>query len=502
MKVLPRQTPPKALRHRIIAGLLIVLLLGGLVVPATASAAPVSDSARMSIAGSGASMSSDTGPSPTDASATAEPPRGPTNLTARYAMLISGRASPDGTPEVLFEKSADAKVYPASTTKIMTALLALEKGDLLDMVVCTTDVIQADPSSAQIGLNVGETLSLEDLLYGLLLPSGNDCAMAVAVHIGGSVKGFVEMMNARAAELGMTGTHFANPHGLHNADHYTTARDMATLTLTAMSNPIFQKIVGTAEHTIPATNMSVARPFVTTNSILGVNQNSNLAYQGCVGVKTGATAEAGGCLVAAAERDNTKLICVVYQDTSSQRWGSATTMFEFGFSKYRTVDLAAELERTPVMTKLAGVAKDDLLEGELQLEAQLDEPYYFMGTREDVEALLANMESIQATFEPPLATLRAPVTAGQVVGTVSYSQNGRWLLTANLVATRDVAAYKSPFSPNVGTEKKQWPLWWVSPVQWTAAVIALCSAVALVLLFLIRRTRRKRLRIKKPVRRI
>ncbi|MBI3977656.1 MAG: D-alanyl-D-alanine carboxypeptidase [Chloroflexi bacterium] len=225
----------------------------------------------------------------------------PTGLTAR-AVLIMDRES----GRVVWERNGRARVAPASTTKIMTALLAIEKGGLKETIVVQAEDLRplAGTGSSVMGLQPGDRLTLEDLLWGLMLPSGNDAAVVVARGVAGSVPAFVALMNTRAQDLGLRGTHFANPHGLDDPQHYTTAEDLASLARHAMQDPLFRTIVGTER-----TALQASRQFAM------VNTNRLLAYPdlapGVDGVKTGTTGDAGDCVIASVTRGGRSFIIAV-----------------------------------------------------------------------------------------------------------------------------------------------------------------------------------------------
>ncbi len=225
------------------------------------------------------------------------------------------------TGRILYAINPDAYMYPASTTKMMTTLVALEKGKLDSIVTVSRRAASCEESS--LGLKAGDRLYLRDLLQGMMVVSGNDAAEAVAEHIAGSVPAFVDLMNARADKLGLTHTHFANPHGLPDPNnHYSSARDLAVIAAEALKNPEFARIVAVRDYTVPLLN----RPWLrvsTTNSFLKT-------YPGAIGVKTGSTKAAGDCLVAAAKRGNTRLIAVLLND--DDRWEDAPSLMNYGFS--------------------------------------------------------------------------------------------------------------------------------------------------------------------------
>ncbi len=223
---------------------------------------------------------------------------------ASYGTEVRSSASAmalvDGdTGELIYSKNCDARREPASTTKICTAITVLEHETNLDIPVpVPKEAVGIEGSS--LYLKAGELLSVRDLLYGLMLQSGNDCAVALAIIVGGSVEGFVKMMNETAQNAGATNTNFVNPNGLHHEDHYTTARDLCLISVYAMRNPTFRDIVSTKRHKIPESN----RNFPNKNKIL-------FNYAGGNGIKTGFTRASGRCLVSSATRDGKTYICTV-----------------------------------------------------------------------------------------------------------------------------------------------------------------------------------------------
>lgn len=204
---------------------------------------------------------------------------------------------------VLYSKNKDEKLPMASTTKIMTLITALQNYDNLDQYIQVDD-LAVGVEGTSIYLRKDETIKVRDLMYGLMLRSGNDSAVALACHIGGSVDGFTKLMNELAVKIGAKNSHFTNPHGLDDKEHYTTAYDLALITAYALNNPIFKDIVSTKNYVIPETNMSETRYLTNKNKLLS-------RLDGCVGVKTGFTSKAGRCLVSACERDDMTTVCVV-----------------------------------------------------------------------------------------------------------------------------------------------------------------------------------------------
>lgn len=261
---------------------------------------------------------------------------------ARSAVLMDVR-----TGRVLYHKNMDEKLAMASTTKIMTTLVALESGRLNETVKVDRRSTLVEGSS--IYLKEGERLTVLDLLYGIMLRSGNDAALAVATHIGGSVEGFVDMMNRKARELGANNSHFANPHGLDTPDHYTTAYDLALITCHALRNPKFAEIVSTKSKTIPGPpDVNWSRTMINKNKMLW-------QFEGGDGVKTGYTGKAGRCLVSSATRNGMQLVCVVLN--SSAMWNDSAALLESGFKNYALEKVVDKDSVTKVVTVSRGKEK-------------------------------------------------------------------------------------------------------------------------------------------------
>ena len=228
-------------------------------------------------------------------------------VAAKAALLIDLN-----TGRTVYEQDADERVYPASLTKIMTCLLALENGNLSDVITVDESALSGlNQDSSVVGLKVGEQITLENLLYCMMVSSGNDAANVVAEYIAGSVADFVRMMNERAYALGCKDTHFNNPHGLHDESHYTTARDLAIITQAALKSENFRQIVDTAEYVIPASATGEEHKLKTTNMLIYKSTGNSLYYSRATGVKTGYTSAAGRCLIATAEDDGIRFLSVL-----------------------------------------------------------------------------------------------------------------------------------------------------------------------------------------------
>ena len=250
------------------------------------------------------------------------------SVSADSAILIEAESG-----KILFEKNAFVERGIASTTKIMTALVALENSALEDTVQVTAQTVGVEGSS--IYLHVGEKLSMEDLLYALMLESANDAAATIACAVAGSVDAFAELMNEKVRELNLSHSSFVNPHGLDAEGHYSTAYDLALITAEALRNEEFQRIVSTYRKVIDNNGESTSRLLLNHNKLLKT-------YDGAIGVKTGYTKRCGRCLVSAAERDGLRLIAVTLN--ASDDWNDHRRMLDYGFSSYECVELLAEGE--------------------------------------------------------------------------------------------------------------------------------------------------------------
>ena len=289
---------------RLLALLLSMVLMAGFMVPAAASDMLIEQDA----------------PAADDISVTAY---------AAYLMDMD-------TGVTLYEYKADEKNYPASTTKIMTAYLCLKYGDPKDMVTVQSSAFADLSQAASKGnLVVGETMSVHRLLQSLLVVSASEAANVVAEYISGSREEFVKLMNEEAQELGCTGTHFANCHGLPNSEHYTTARDLAIIAQAAMEYEEFREIVGSAVTTLEATNVHGTQKITSTNGVFPGSSYPSYSYPYAIGIKTGHTSVAGYCLVSAADKDGRRLLCVVMGCGSRTASFSQTIrLFDWGYDNY------------------------------------------------------------------------------------------------------------------------------------------------------------------------
>ncbi len=335
----------------------------------------------------------------------------------------------------------DDQVYPASTTKIMTCILALEKGNLSDTVTVSRNA--AGQGGQALHIVEDEEIVLEDLLSATMMWSGNDAATAIAEHIAGSVEDFVSMMNQKAQELGMNSTNFANASGLHDDNHVVTGSDMAILARYAMQNETFRKIVNRSEYTIPRTNKRSEQTYDNTNHLMLKEEEPDDYYEYANGIKTGDTPKAGRCLVASATKNDMNLICLIYGDEGNDdRWSLAKELFDWGFDNYETVDVSSLIESVePVQVQVENYAPTDTGEGLLEFRKPDAASVYITLEKDDAQALIDGTDEITATpsFDVELP-LKAPINEGDVLGTVTYSSKatGEELFTDNLVAARNV----------------------------------------------------------------
>ena len=322
---------------------------------------------------------------------------------------------------MIIGKNEDVKSAMASTTKIMTTIVILEKADLNEKV--TVSAKAGGTGGSRLGLKRGDKASVRDLLYGLMLRSGNDAAVALAEHVGGSVKGFAELMNEKAIELGLTNTHFVTPHGLDDANHYTTALELAKLTDYAMDNETFAKIVGTKSTTIYINNQS--RQINNTNELLGV-------LNGVVGVKTGFTNNAGRCLVTETKRNNMDIITIVLgADTKKDRTKDSVNLIEYTFSKYKMYNLEEQIIKE--FNKWKNINEKRIL----IIKGKTSNPKLALGAIEKATIPICDNDKIEYSINA-LTEVEAPVEQWNVMGTLTVKINGEILENIDIVNVNEV----------------------------------------------------------------
>ena len=335
-------------------------------------------------------------------------------VNAKAAVLIEADSS-----RVLYEQHAYTRLPMASTTKIMTALVVLERCDLRATVAVDERAVGVEGSS--VYLYPGELLTVEQLLYAVLLSSANDAAAALAYLVADSIEGFAALMNQKAAEIGVRDTHFQNPHGLDADGHYTTAYDLAVITAYALQNEDFLRIVSTQKKVIPLQGQEGARVLRNHNRLLA-------SYSGCIGVKTGFTKKSGRCLVSAAERDGVRLICVTLDCPDD--WRTHTQLLDMGFATYERVSLA---DANAYMTSLPVVGGT-----QSQIYLQTDAAVSVALPRERGE-IACKIVADHLVY--------APVSPGQYLGEAIWTLDGEEIARAPLYAMYGVQKKQVKRSP-------------------------------------------------------
>lgn len=339
---------------------------------------------------------------PAPARADAEPA-----VSAKSAVVVDADSG-----RILFAKNENERLPIASTTKIMTALLTLEAAAKEDREVTITDeMVRVEGSS--MGLLPGDRLTLKALAEGMLSVSGNDAANSAAFAVAGSLKGFADLMNRRAAELKLTNTHFVTPSGLDDKNHYSSAYDMALLASAAMKNPDFAEIVGQKEIRVQYLNPDVTRRLTNHNKLLSM-------YDGCTGIKTGFTKQSGRCLVSSAERGGVRLIAVTLSDPND--WDDHERLLDYGFSRLKSVPTDDSSYRADISV-VGGVSQSVQVTGCAGGSVVLD----------SLDAL-----NLKRTVELP-RFVYAPVRAGEVLGEVRYTVGTKTVAETELTACGNVA---------------------------------------------------------------
>lgn len=326
-------------------------------------------------------------------------------ITAKSALLADAE-----TGEVLWQFNPDLKSYPASLTKIMTAVIILEQGDLDDWVTAPKEAAYTDGSS--MALKEGERVQMKDLLNAILVRSANDACVAAAIHLAGSVDKFVNWMNEKAKELGMNNTHFVNPHGLHDPQHYTTVRDLLTLTRYALKNPMFRSIVSQREITIAPTDKSSLRRYRNRNKLLEL-------YPGCDGVKTGYTVPAGECLVASATRNGWQLIAIVLG--SQDHFRDCSVLLDYGFNNFVRLTLFEKGEQIALFHF-----------------PHADPIWLKAVAAESVKVIIPKGKVGHIKSQVKQLSVNPPIRKGEVVGEAIWDVSGASTHKTDLIASHDV----------------------------------------------------------------
>ena len=408
------------------------------------------------------------------------------SVDAKAALLIDLN-----TGRTVYEQDADVRVYPASLTKIMTCLIALENGNLSDIVTVDESALAGlDQDSSVVGLQVGEKMTLENLLYCMMVSSGNDAANVVAEYIAGSVADFVRMMNERAYALGCKDTHFNNPHGLHDESHYTTARDLAIITQAALKSENFRQIVATAEYTIPESTLGPEHVLKTTNMLIYNSTGNTLYYSRATGVKTGYTSAAGRCLIATAEDGDVRFLSVLcgaktsIQDTGDllmESFPETRKLLDYGFDNFSYVTALSPLYPIAQVNVLNSAGSEAVA----------------VAPAKDVKLLLPanyNPDALRTEISLDAEEVEAPVSEGQKLGLARVYYGKELIDETDLLALADVS--RSELSSVASTSSAYIQKnWW----QWIVFLIlgVIAAFVILLIILQIRRRRLRRLRMEK-----
>lgn len=359
------------------------------------------------------------------------------HIAAKAALLVE-----QDTGAILYAENAHQREYPASITKIMTALLVLEAVDRGEMslqqkvTVKASSLVNLDEDGSTAGIVAGEVLSVEDLLYCMLVVSANETCNILADELSGSISAFVDLMNQRAAELGCTDTHFANPNGLHDANHYTSAWDIYLIARECMKNETFMTICNSKAYTVPATNLESERELHSTNYLISTWRATGYYYDDARGIKTGSTPEAGHCLVSSAVRSGRTLVSVVLGaeevtlpngENQVQSFSETSRLFDWGFDNFSKKIILNET--------------DTVMEVPVALSKETN--YVVVHPESNVTAVLPNdldPSALQRDIKLTADTAQAPITEGDVLGQITLSYDGVTYGSAPLLAMSSVSA--------------------------------------------------------------
>lgn len=324
------------------------------------------------------------------------------NIAAEAAVVMDLNSG-----QIVWSKNENETRAPASTTKILTALIAIEKGNLQDEVTVSEDAVRVE--GTRVYLVAGEKQTLEDLLYAMLLNSANDAAYAIAEHIGGTIEGFAQMMNEKARELGAVNTNFVNSSGLSEENHYTTAVDLAHIARAAMENPTFREIVTTQNRKWEGAEW--------TSTLVNGNKLLN-TYEGAIGVKTGYTREARWCLVSAAERNDESFLAVVLGSDNNQVWSDSRALLDYGFDNFYTQVLATT--------------------GQVFGDLEIDQQKLEVAVTTDLSYLQSRHNPIQPEEKLHIMPLKTPIEKGDKVGEIQYFIDGKEIGSLDLIANTSI----------------------------------------------------------------
>lgn len=404
-----------------------------------------------------------------------QPPDPDFHLDCKSVILIdlnSGRS--------VYEQDADERIYPASLTKIMTCLLALEKGNLSDVLTFNENLLNGlDEDSSSAGLIPGEQMTLENVLYCMMVQSANEACNAVADYISGNSADFIRLMNERAYELGCKDTHFANANGLHDERHYSTARDLAIITQAALKSETFKKITNTAQYVVPATNLAAERPLKTTNQLILKSSSNPYYYSRAAGVKTGYTGAAGRCIITTASGNGMNFLAVICGAKTTilpdgglimENFPCAMELLDYAFDGYSEVTALSTLYPVAQVTVSNSAGAEAVA----------------LSPSRDIKLLMPNCyneDDLKTVIKLDNQTAEAPIHAGDKLGVVNITYQGTVLETADLIAIADVARSELSGGGSATSAYIQ-QNWW----KWIVILIVIAIA-AMIGLFILSRIR-------------
>ena len=350
-------------------------------------------------------------------------PEHPDELTPDQLWAASAVLMTQDKGEVIFEKDPDSIRYPASMTKILTVLLGLMfVDDLEETITVSETAVNVPEDSSTMHLKVGEEIRFIDVLYGTMLVSANDGANVIAEVVSGDVDRFVAMMNETAASLGCQNTHFVNPHGYHDDNHYSTARDMAIIAREAMKNETFREIARTVTYQIPRTNMQRARTLTTKSDYMlpGSEESPNkYYYEYATGIKTGSHSRSGWCFAGSASKDGVDLVSIVMYTGKRNRWNDTIKLMNYGFSQYMSVTPADLYNMNPITIETSNYSTSDTNRGKIKLLCKpLEGSATIVATKSDIKRMADNLTDL--VFIQYDRDFQAPIEAGEQIGTMTY----------------------------------------------------------------------------------
>lgn len=417
------------------------------------------------------------------------------HITATNAIVVDVV-----TNTILYDKNKDAVLNPASTSKIMTALLAIENISDLENTIVTvsSNAVSLPKGTSVMGLKKNDKVSALELLYGIMLPSGADATNAIAEHISGSIEAFVELMNKRAAELGMVNTHFANTHGLTDPEHYTTAYDMALLTLECLKHPLLISIASTCNHEVVLQRGQSEVGFSIKNNNALLHTNNEYFYDGVKGLKTGSTSAAGECLLTYYEKDGRKIMVMQFHSDYTQRYPDAVKLLDYAVNNFATINLTDIFAQRDIVVQLPNAQKDDEFNGQLALKLDMMLPKYYTTTKELATAIMTYSDPL--VIEIP-TNIQAPIYTGDIVGTVSFKLYDEVLYSANAYASRTVYPHVEipedmQIIPDVDKTPKILRIL-QSKLLWAGFITLVAAVVILFITINIKRIRKTRINMRK-----